>query len=463
MKEFTFLTAMLVAAAMLSVMPSCTRTEPDSEGGENLPAVVLAENTLTVSSEGGNYGFQFYIENPVESADVSVTSMDSWISDPVNNEGTVTFSVEQNTGEDERRTGIIVSYQWSEGSVSDTLAVVQEAGGYVSGMGLDLGAFANCYIVPAEGDYFFNVGKVNGGEIPGIEKVDWLWSTLPASGDTQDILENIAYEDNVVKFHATGNQGNILLAAFNASGEIVWSWHIWAADKPSTIVYENGAELMDRFIGALSATSGTLESYGVFYQWGRKDPIYAGIEDELIPENAFKTAYKETIVNEAYGRNWGYVDEGGDEAKGIANPMTMYHAEDDNWVTDHTQSSWAPDKTDQDPCPAGYKVPTADDMSSLSRGVFDVDNNGMVYTSQDGKTDWWPAQGCRDYLSGYLIIMDGMYAWTNTEYVQESTQTAGKYFYFGMRVNASPYGIWAGIRGNRAFGHPVRCVTDVAE
>ncbi len=60
----------------------------------------------------------------------------------------------------------------------------------------------------------------------------------------------------------------------DASGTILWSWHIWLTDKPEDQVYKNNAgTMMDRNLGATSATPGDVKALGLLYQWGRKDPF----------------------------------------------------------------------------------------------------------------------------------------------------------------------------------------------
>ena len=135
---------------------------------------------------------------------------------------------------------------------------------------------ANCYIVPEAGTYSFPAKKVSGEKIEGIAKVDWLWTTKSVSATEQDYLSDISYEYGRVRFTASDNKGNALIAAFDANGKIVWSWHIWMTDTPHTIAHNNGAEFMDRSLGQWSAEKYDGDDPTVlYYQWGRKDPIFA--------------------------------------------------------------------------------------------------------------------------------------------------------------------------------------------
>ena len=81
---------------------------------------------------------------------------------------------------------------------------------------------------------------------------------------------------NVSKWY----EGNLILAGRDAKGEIVWSWHIWFTDEPE-MMKSNSFVVMDRNLGATYApvspnepTGAQLsETYGFYYQWGRKDPF----------------------------------------------------------------------------------------------------------------------------------------------------------------------------------------------
>lgn len=74
-------------------------------------------------------------------------------------------------------------------------------------------------------------------------------------------------------------EGNAVIGAYDAGGTMIWSWHIWAVNyNPETSkVLFNGYNMMDRNLGALandnSTTDKILASYGLYYQWGRKDPF----------------------------------------------------------------------------------------------------------------------------------------------------------------------------------------------
>lgn len=139
-----------------------------------------------------------------------------------------------------------------------------------------------------------------------FDRVDILWQT----GDGTDfaIGDNsggkLVYYDKASKrVHvSSGNtDGNAVIAGYNAKGVIVWSWHIWVNDympaqlsnaqkyntyrwDSDSIYYKDprvaGHSFMMCNLGATGTldelkgvTKGSVKPYGVYYQWGRKDPF----------------------------------------------------------------------------------------------------------------------------------------------------------------------------------------------
>ena len=136
-------------------------------------------------------------------------------------------------------------------------------------------AYANCFIVTEADEYRFATRKVDGSDVEGIVSVDWLWSTKNAAGNP--LVSEVSYKDGIVHFTSDGTEGNTVLAAFDAKGEVIWSWHLWMTDQPELFAYDEGGELMDRNLGATSALEADgAASFGLLYQWGRKDPFYGG-------------------------------------------------------------------------------------------------------------------------------------------------------------------------------------------
>ena len=150
-----------------------------------------------------------------------------------------------------------------------------------------------------------------------------VWQDGSTSEDMQILFKNdITVSDNYIKFEIRKDKirpGNIVLAARNSSGTIVWSWHLWVTEKDLTPIAvddltPNSHQMMRYNLGWTDATSASgykwedwdlplrivqveggqvvggslefnVEQHGesgevdpnvgsnTFYQWGRKDPL----------------------------------------------------------------------------------------------------------------------------------------------------------------------------------------------
>lgn len=284
-----------------------------------------------------------------------------------------------------------------------------------------------------------------------FDRVDILWQT----GDGTDfaIGDNsggkLVYYDKASKrVHvSSGNtDGNAVIAGYNAKGVIVWSWHIWVNDympaqlsnaqkyntyrwDSDSIYYKDprvaGHSFMMCNLGATGTldelkgvTKGSVKPYGVYYQWGRKDPFPSIIKD-CTGDVPFATYTYPNIVN-LYDNNgnllpmYSTVGQKGsfqaikiDESTGnieyaIKNPMVFMgtadigsfftlgaeppthnpdlYVNDGDWCWGHNDCLWggvpfteasinykdivanngAEQKSIFDPCPAGWILPKSD-------------------------------------------------------------------------------------------------------
>ena len=127
--------------------------------------------------------------------------------------------------------------------------------------------------------------------------VGLVWYNTPKTADgyvnvSPVTLESVSYnpETGMASFTTPAGfvVGNVLIAAYDAKGTVLWSWNIWAAgesydaDAASRPV-ANGYVMMDRNLGAAAGpevmgTSDEAKAIGNYYQWGRKDPFPAAAE-----------------------------------------------------------------------------------------------------------------------------------------------------------------------------------------
>ena len=192
-----------------------------------------------------------------------------------------------------------------------------------------------------------------------VAAVEVLWETFGTDKAPEQgaLIPAVIYIDNTVYFKTDKNfrKGNAVIAARDAGGIILWSWHIWMTDKPQDQLYLNGAgTMMDRHLGATSATPGDAEALGLLYQWGRKDPFLGSSSGkEAVPAKS-TAEWPVPVKSDATS---------GTIENSIAHPMTFITANSYNYDWCYTGDEsvditrWKSVKTVYDPCPPGYRVP----------------------------------------------------------------------------------------------------------
>lgn len=144
-----------------------------------------------------------------------------------------------------------------------------------------------------------------GAVIPAGDKISpvkagLVWETRDNNG-TVHTLDYVGYSRNgyIVFKLGSAPEGNAVVAAKDGASKILWSWHIWATaafdgdnikvqkyeTRPRNGItgYENitkrAFNMMDRNLGAASAMPASkteaevIKTYGLLYQFGRKDPF----------------------------------------------------------------------------------------------------------------------------------------------------------------------------------------------
>ncbi len=151
---------------------------------------------------------------------------------------------------------------------------------------------ANCYLIKEAGDYKFKAVQGNtDGTVGSVKSVEVLWESFgtATAPNVGDLISSVSYRDGYIRFStpATFSEGNAVIAAKNAKGVILWSWHIWCASEgwKEQVYYNDAGTMMDRNLGATSANPGEVGSMGLLYQWGRKDPFLgaASVTDNVPP------------------------------------------------------------------------------------------------------------------------------------------------------------------------------------
>lgn len=304
---------------------------------------------------------------------------------------------------------------------------------------LSSSASANCYIVSSEGCYKFKTVQGNSRSSVGeVVSAAVIWETFgtDVTPERQDLIAGVCHENGYIGFQTTGfKEGNALIAAKDAKGNILWSWHIWLTDEePQAQTYDKGAGvMMDRNLGATSAASGEVGALGLLYQWGRKDPFMGS--------NKIRSSSGD--FNLAKSTHGWPAPVASDPTTGTieyatAHPTTfILFAEDEtahsDWfytgcsVTDNTR--WATSskgKTIYDPCPAGWRVPTGGENGIWAKALGSSSNyeeryygNGIHFAGKYGADHgiWYPAAGYN--YSGSFVSQAG-----NCGYYWSASQTS---------------------------------------
>ena len=332
----------------------------------------------------------------------------------------------------------------------------------------ELGRTANCYVVSQEGTYSIPAVKGNSVESVGdVASAEVLWESFgtDVTPTVGDIIEQVQYEATTGKIvfstPVTLKNGNAVIAAKDASGEILWSWHIWVCkdfDPEATAqeYYNNAGVMMDRNLGAISATPGDVGAMGLLYQWGRKDPFLGSSSISSSIKAASTLSWPSTVSSNP---STGSIDYA------VKHPTTfiMLNSRNYDWYytnnssTDNTR--WQSAKTIYDPCPPGWRVPGGDSgivwIKAMGSGgsfsyTWDSANKGMNFAGKFGSssTIWCPAMGAVQGGDGSLYDVSFHGHWWSCSPNGEDA--------YALSFNYVGY-VYPSAYGNRASGCSVRC------
>lgn len=287
-------------------------------------------------------------------------------------------------------------------------------------------------------------------------KAQIVWQQ-PENGASGSVIDAPAMEGATLKVPVTGTKGNAVVAVCKADGTILWSYHIWVSEV-ADVVFKNdplGSFLMlDRNLGATSTAQKDRNAYGLFYQWGRKDPFARNLTATRPGGKPYESASSDLEKTEVATETTGTI------AFATRNPQTRLLADNDWHCTCRNNALWGNAngtteegigiKTVYDPCPAGYRVPeilayaglTDKDKSNCTNQyghMFDIDGAGT--------TSYFPTAGYlpKDKHTTLYLEYRG-YLWTNV-----AGETGAYYFYYN-NANLNRTGL------DRATGAPIRCM-----
>ncbi|MDD7134145.1 MAG: fimbrillin family protein [Bacteroidales bacterium] len=282
---------------------------------------------------------------------------------------------------------------------------------------------ANCYLIKEAGNYRFKAVQGNlDATVGNVKSVEVLWESFgtDVQPNVGDLIASVSYRNGYVRFKTPEAfaDGNAVIAAKNSKGVILWSWHIWCAHEgfEEQVYYNNAGTMMDRNLGATSATPGEVGCLGLLYQWGRKDPH---IGSSSISEAKFSAS------TGIWGIKMGYLS-------------VSFAEENPTIFSGNTMSvgSWTLMKSTDDPCPLGWKIP---DKTTWTKACGTKDkfhttynevNRGFDFSMElgDSPSIWYPA-------SGYLGYPGELKNVGNVGYYNA---TPIAFFYFDTARNCKP-------------------------
>lgn len=262
-------------------------------------------------------------------------------------------------------------------------------------------------------------------------------------------------------------KGNVVIAALNSDDEVIWTWHLWVTDNDITTTTINGVEFMNRNLGAFDNCDDSedeiLDSHGLYYQWGRKDPFTYPLEYNAAGGDG---AY----IYSSTGSSLTYTIEDSDSDTGTLDYILEYptnfilgtSSSSYDWLFagNHDSTLWnGTTKSIYDPSPKGWRIPTSDEMGvlatvSATAGDYAVSFDGNLFM----------ASGFRAYIDGSIhnLSSDGSYSpWSGYYWSSDanSSQFKSKAFHFYLNtsdnsvvVNSSE----ASYRANAMSIRPVR-------
>ena len=401
-------------------------------GGESQTVSYTSENLASISIKSKTSGWECDLNTSARTLTITPPAMPAGATDrDEKRDCEIKFDLTADNGETS-----ITTYKCH--IIGDSMIFVNEGGKY-----------ANSYVLTSpKSAYVFDVTKNGAGQpISGVAEAVIVWQSR------KSLIDHFVYDEttSTVTFYVDAlteeddedvyvkengefvmRDGNAVIAAVDSSDNILWSWHLWFSKESNnplndTATYANGVTFMTRNLGAYSNSNGStddekvLESYGLYYQWGRKDPFLRPYyhdcshnDEELAYTGGGSLIDTETVESSA---------EHGTIEYAIAHPTTFIinatSVEEDgngvgDWLYVQNNNLWSGStKSLYDPCPYGWRVPAGNDFDCLSLPE-DEDNisleqgrNRYGWFLTDGVNRYfYTGAGLRSYYDGHIHNMN---------------------------------------------------------
>lgn len=345
---------------------------------------------------------------------------------------------------------------------------------------------ANCYVIREPGSYRFKASVRGNGVVTSCG--------LPATNDDAATVVQyyadgatfvnggFSYIDGYIYFSTVEAEtipvGTSLINLKNSTGQVIWSWHLWANPDVKDITLGDYT-WMNMNLGAHSTTWNDEGYMGYYYQWGRKDPMMqkAGVVADF--KNPWAShasltdgSIENSILNPTYFYGSYYLNSN------TSTPMISDWASYTDDMTQIVFDWWCVGltgatttgrtiKTMWDPCPPGYKVPEADAFNALASSKWTWDDFDVANHSHKSGDFLVPTISHRSAgVAGYGS--------TSGNWKGESMNTPA-YAWSSFPGTAASKGKVYGNRGwfrnkscgisetVRAYASPVRCIKDTKD
>lgn len=285
----------------------------------------------------------------------------------------------------------IFGYRYSNCYIVDTQSQDVKSG--LSELNRKLGLIGTADEIKAYDGYAFSaihIGNGDAGIIPTrnanvyFDKSGSPTSSIdPASArlvweSSKGLISNVELIHTYVRFKidpkanlttAERLKGNAVIAVYDKDENLLWSWHIWVTDTPHDQTIGD-ISFMDRNLGAtasmtsLTDASNALDTYGLYYQWGRKDPSM-GPQSYNYSIACLNTAPYYDYASDKQTSAMTKTESNPTVMTGVKYPMYLVLPsvnKDNNWLGETFTDLWGYDgtrtnKSVYDPCPYGYRVP----------------------------------------------------------------------------------------------------------
>lgn len=280
-------------------------------------------------------------------------------------------------------------------------------------------------------------------------------------------------------------EGNALIGAYDAHDKLLWSWHAWISDfdpdAEGGSVDFNSYTLMNRNLGARananSDAAEILASFGLFYQWGRKEPFIG--PSVYNAANGTSAAMYDGNGSRAYMKTAESDSETGTMKYALQNPLTyiLVAEKEADWLQSGGGERWAADaKTLYDPCPYGWRIAPPAAFADLSICESLAADAGYAakfgWTLGDaagaqsffmaaGRRSWYDASVQNYFDESLLSRAAEMQPWVGYYWTGGADAALSPAFCFWLKADeVAASGLWNARPMGRANGMQVRCVRD---